>query len=170
MDTLLQMFAAQPAALRPFLDFDAAARLYTLTPDADIALLPFDEAIQDAMHRRFGTGDWPPSQGMLLSTTDQAFAAECSRAAPLIYVECGAGSGGHFQSAAGWQMGRLAMSPVSLDLTGAAAARPRSLWPVNAALRFLGVRCDLDDEATAFGLAGLAANGDIHARGWPLRP
>jgi hypothetical protein len=160
MDHVLRIFAGLPVALQALLALDADARLYTLTPDADIAVLPFDDAIQDALHRRFGTGDWPEAQGIGLSTTDQAFAAECSLAAPLVYMECGETAGQPFQSAAAWQSGRQTIAPIPLDLGGGAAARPRSLWPVNAAA---------EDASAAFGLAAFACNGEIHARAWPLR-
>ena len=166
----IRIFVGYPLALEPFCVLLSSARCYRLKPDADLAVLPFDDDLQDALHDRFGTGDWPENQGVLLSTTDQAFAAECSQRAPLAYLQCDDGAEGVFQSAAVWKAGQITIGPVSLDMSGPGARRPTPLRPINVALRALGVVAgSAVDEAAAFGLATYASNADICARGWPCR-
>ena len=169
MDDVLQLFVGLAEALRPFLALAPGARLYSLTRGATLAVLPLDDAIQDALHRRFGTGQWPERQRLLLSTTDQSFAADCSARAPIGYVEWVRSDATDLQSAAVWQHGRLTLGPTTLDLRGTGAGRPKSLWPVNVALRTLGIAAaTAGDELAVFGLADYFANADIHAHGWPL--
>ena len=171
MASNLSLFVGLPAALQPFLTLLPSARIYTLQPDANLAVLPFDEDLQDCLHDRFGTGDWPDAQGIALSTTDQAFAATCSQQAPLAFVQLvDDGAGEVFQSAAAWQSGRISIGPVTLDMSAAGARRASSLHPINIALRTLGVIATAGaDEFTAFGLAAHTSNADIHAHAWPQR-
>ena len=169
MDHVLRLFVGMPDALQPFLALVPDVRLYALTRHGTLAVLPFDDALQDALHRRFGTGQWPAGQRLLLSTTDQSFAADCSARAPLGYVEMLTDDVADLQSAAVWQHGRLTLGPTTLDLRGTGAGRPKSLWPVNVALRTLGISAaTAGDELSVFGLADYFANADIHAHGWPL--
>ena len=167
----IKLFVALPSALRPFVALVPELRLYTLRPDSDLAVLPFDEELQDRLHDQFGTGDWPEGQGILLSTTDQKFAAECSQIAPVAYLQCDDGSDGCvLQSATVWQLGQITIGPITLDTAGAGARRAVSLRPANVALRALGVIADpRGDETATFGLADYASNEDVHARAWPLR-
>ena len=166
----VRLFVALPSALRPFLALVPELRLYTLKPDTDLAVLPFDEVVQDRLHDRFGTGDWPDGQGLLLSTTDQKFAAECSQFAPVAYLQSDDGGDGVLQSAAVWQLGQITIGPITLDMAGAGARRAASLRPINVALRALGVVATPGvDETATFGLADYASNEDVHARAWPLR-
>ena len=166
----VRLFVSAPSALRPFLELSPAARLYTLTPDTDVAVLPYDEAVQDALHRRFGTGDWPEHQKLMLSTADQTFAAECSATAPLAYLETNYFGGIGMQSSAVWQLGRAAIAPTTMNSAAQGGQRPPTLWPINVALRALGVRASpAGDEFTAFGLVDFRSNEAIHARAWPLR-
>lgn len=170
MTDAIHIFVGVPAALQPFKAIASDVRFYTLTPDADLVVLLFDDELQDRLHSRFGTGDWPENQAANLSTTDQAFAAECSRHGPLAYLQSESEAGATFQSAALWQNGALTIGPAALDLGGANAGRAASLRPINVALRALGVTAlPARDEAMAFGLADFTSNADIRARGWPLR-
>lgn len=170
MADALRIFVGPRAALVPFKAVLAGVRCYVLTPDAELAVLPFDDEMQDMLHDRFGTGDWPEDQAIALSTTDQTFAAECSQHAPLAYVQCDEVEGALLQSAAVWQLGQATVGPVTLDLSGAGAGRSPALQPMNIALRALGVVArDGTDERTSFGLAEFTSNVVIHARGWPLR-
>ena len=124
----IRIFVGYPLALEPFCVLLSSARCYRLKPDADLAVVPFDDDLQDALHDRFGTGDWPENQGVLLSTTDQAFAAECSQRAPLAYLQCDDGAEGVFQSAAVWKAGpicRLCRSAACPIGAAGAPAAPR---------------------------------------------
>ena len=166
----IRVFAGLPSALRPFLDLTPAACLYTLTPDADIAVLPFDDDAQDALHRRFGTGDWPEGQAMGLSTTDQSFAAACSVKAPLAYLETEYFGGRGRQSAALWRGGRLAIPPATVDSADGTDQRALTLWPINVVLRALGVAAGASvDEFSAFALDGFRSNEKICATAWLRR-
>ena len=166
----VKLFAGTASSLRPFLELSPEARLYLLTQDADIAVLPYDEAVHDALHRRFGTGDWPKNQRLRLSTTDQTFAAECSARSPLAYLETDYFGGTGWQSAALWQLGRLAVGPTSLQTGGDSPTRAPSLWPINVVLRALGVRASGDtDEFSTFGIDLYRSNDDIHEQAYPLR-
>lgn len=170
MDRALKVFAGLPLALTGFRSVLPSARLYTLTPSSDLAVLPFDDDLQDSLHDRFGTGDWPESQAIALSTTDQAFAAECSRAAPLAFLQISEDNGFAVQSSAVWQMGSLTIGPMSLDLSANRPVPAVSLRPINVALRTLGVKSTPGrDELATFGLGDYICNDDIHARAWPLR-
>ena len=165
-----RVFVGLPVALAPFGALLPGTSLYTLQPDADLAVLPFDDELQDRLHDRFGTGDWPDDQGIALSTTDQTFAAGCSRHAPLAFLQCDDGDGVMQQSAALWQLGQLTIGPATLDLSGPGGGRAVKLRPINVALRTLGVMATASaDECSVFGLAGYASNADIRARAWPVR-
>lgn len=171
MTDAIRIFVGELAALQPFKGLASEVRFYTLTPDADLVVLLFDDELQDRLHSRCGTGDWPENQAVNLSTTDQTFAAECSRHGSLAYLQSESDAGATFQSAVLWQNGALTIGPVALDLGGANAGRAASLRPINVALRALGVKAEPPcDECAAFGLAGFASNADIRARGWSLRP
>ncbi len=164
------LFVGTAASLRPFAEMLPEARAYTLTPDADIAVLPYDEALEAALQRRFGTGDWPEGQALLLSSTVQTFAAECSLRAPLAYLETRYDGTGGQQAAVLWQGGRASIGPATLDIAGAGATRAPSLWPINVVLRALSVRATAtEDEFSAFGLGNFRANDRIHERAWPFR-
>ncbi len=163
-----KIFVGPRLAFQHFAAVFPPALLYALTPDADLVVLPFDEELQDRLHERFGTGDWPWE--ITLSTSDQTFAAECSQRAPLAYLQCDDADGLSLQSAAVWRHGQLAIGPTTLDMAAAGARRAVTLRPVNVALRSLGVKATPDaDEVTAFGLDAFASNADITARAWPVR-
>jgi hypothetical protein len=60
------------------------------------------------------------------------------------------------------------MAPVSLE-TRVALQRAAAVWPINAALRVLGVAATPDaDEFTVFGLGGWASNDAIKAGARPI--
>jgi hypothetical protein len=164
------LFAGSSIALRCFRDVVSDTPAYALTPDADIGVVLFDEALEDALQRRFGTGDWPEAQALLLSTTVQSFAAECSLRAPLAFLETYYDEVAGQQSAVLWQGGRAVVGPSTLDIVGAGAARAPTLWPINVALRALGVRADApQDEFSAFGFGLFRDHAAIRARAWPYR-
>jgi hypothetical protein len=165
----IHLFAGPIGVLDRFRMTVPVARLYRLTPSADIAVLPFDDAIQDALHVVNGTGDWLESSGHRLSTRDLAFAAEVSRIGPLAYLETDYSGRDGNQSAAFWIGGACTIGPLSLD-TATALTRPAPFWPINAALRALGIKATTsEDEFTAFGLRGVVSNDAIHTNAIPAR-
>ena len=59
------------------------------------------------------------------------------------------------------------MQPVTLD---AKVARPPQFWPINAALRALGVAARLPkDEFTVFGLMGFSSHTTIYEKAAEVR-
>lgn len=165
----VRIFVGTPAALAVFRQLEPALALYTLTSASELAVLPFDDDLQDRLHQRFGTGDWPETQSILLSTTDQSFAADCSMRAPLAYVETDYFGGNGTQSAMLWQAGQVLIGPITLDRAQGEQRQP-ALWPINVVLRTLGVRSKApEDEFAVFGLSNYRSNDDIHSRAWRLR-
>lgn len=170
MEHDLALFVGPRLSLRPFLEVMRDVRAYTLTPDSDLAVVPLDAPLEDALHRRFGTGDWPDGQALRLSTTVQTFAAECATLAPLAYIETHDLGDARQQSAVLWQSGRAVIGPSMLDLKGPGRQRPPSLWPINVVLRALGVRALAGgDEVAAFGLGNFRDAAAITATAWPFR-
>jgi hypothetical protein len=166
----IALFAGPASALRPFRNVWPEARAYTLSANSDIAVLPYDEPLESALHRRYGTGDWPDGQSLLLSTTVQSFAAECTLTAPLSYLQTFYDAGSGRQSAVLWQGGRASIGPATLDISGTARQRPPSLWPVNVVLRAFGVCATAtEDEFSVFGLNRFRDHASIHASAWPYR-
>ena len=165
MSANFRIFVAAPIALMPFRTLSSSAQIYLMRSGADLAVLPFDDDLQDRLHDRYGTGDWPDDQGITLSTTDQTFAAECSLKAPVACLQCITDASLVLHSAAVWQHGHLTIRPTTLDIGAAGARRAATLRPINVALRALGIVASpgLDEYAT-FGLDDTTTNAEIHAR------
>lgn len=109
---------------------------YLLAPNSPLLVVPIDDDDQDALHARHGTGEWMTS-GPRLTTTDLEFARTCSRGTALAYLETDYEGGHGRQSAILWREGEIVIGPATLvDFP----RRPPALWPINAALRGLGVR------------------------------
>lgn len=141
-----------------------SSQVYALTALAQLYVLPFDEAVQDEVHRALGTGDWPDSARHGLSSSDLLFAARVSEAGALAYVETDYEGRDGTQTAAVWQGGVLILAPHTID-TATALSRTPAVWPINAALRLIGVRASPpDDEFTTFGLRHWASNAEIRSR------
>jgi hypothetical protein len=125
------------------------ARIFALTPAAALWVLPLEEDVHDALHLRFGTGEWLKT-GARLTSTDLAALGRLTAGSSMAYIETDYFGSVGTQSAVVWRDGQLAMQPVTLD---AKVARPPQFWPINAALRALGVVAQPpDDEFTVFGL------------------
>jgi hypothetical protein len=166
----VRLFAGPRRALARIRELLPAAAVFALTPGAEIAVLPLDDDLHDALHRHYGTGSWHEDTAFGLSTGDMAFAADVSRAAPVAWLETSYAGGNGTQSAALWIGGALAVGPLSLD-AGKAKSRPPAFWPINVALRGLGIVATTGrDEFQTFGLAGYRSNDAIKAQAFPLSP
>ena len=166
MGHAVRVFAGPLIALRAFERISRHARVYALTPDAPVFVVPFNEDLEDDVQQLQGTGDWLQT-GPRLSTGTMAFADRASQGASLGYLETEYFGGIGEQSAVLWQNGVLTLGPLSMsnDSSGAVGRRPRSLWPVNAVLRGLGVRsAGHDDEFDALGLGAYRSLAAIAER------
>jgi hypothetical protein len=139
-----------------------------LEPASSLLVLPLDEELHDALHRLHGTGEWL-ERGPRLTTRDLAIAADASRGSALAYVETDYFGGTGSQSAVVWHDGEISLRPVSMASQEAATRAPQ-FWPVNAALRALGVVARKDaDEFTVLGLGNCRNHEALVARGAPVR-
>lgn len=164
----VRAFAGPIAALRPFLALARGARAYALTAAADTLVLPVTDDLHDTLHAVYGTGEWL-TEGPRLSTGDMAFAATASRGTVLAYVETNYFGGEGEQSAMLWRDGSEVLRPTRMA-TATARTRPPYLWPVNVALRGLGITALAgQDEFTTFGLGHFRSVEDImdHAVAMP---
>jgi hypothetical protein len=149
-------------ALRAVRTVAPMARIFALTPGARLWVLPLNDDVHDAVHAAFGTGEWL-RRGAQLTTTDLMSLARLSQGSAVAYIETNYTGPTGSQSAALWRDGVVAMQPVSLD---ASVSRPPQFWPINAALRSLGVIAQgTADEFTVFGLMGYRSNAMIAANG-----
>ena len=165
MSLALALFAGPPDVLARFeallpVTAGPLATCFWLLPGAELAVLPLTEALHDALHRANGTGDWLDT-GARLTTSDLAFAAGVSRTGPLAYLETDGVDGDVQQSALVWASGTLVLGPLFLS-GGQAVVPPRHLWPINAALRGLGLRARAGStEFDTFGLGQFGSNEAI---------
>jgi hypothetical protein len=159
--------------MQPLLAVQAVAptaRIFALTPSrhagASLWVSPLDEDVHDALHLRFGTGEWLKT-GALLTTTDLVTLGRLSVGSAMAYIETAYTGAEGTQSAVVWRDGQVAMQPVTLD---AKVARPPQFWPINAALRALGLLAKpTEDEFTAFGLMGYRSHAMIAERAVEVR-
>lgn len=160
MGHAVNLFIGPMTALRAVAAASPNARVFALAPNAGFLALPLTEAVHDDMHRSFGTGDWLET-GPMLTSSDLAHAARASRGTALAYVETDYFGGAGRQNALLWRDGALVLQPAELVADGQ-VKRPRSLWPINAVLRGLGVtaRSGLD-EFDSIGLGAWRTNEDI---------
>ncbi len=159
------LFAGHPAALKPYAEISPLTRLYRLTPAAELVVMPLDDALQDDLHRRSGTGEW--LDVVRLTSADMAFAARSSLRGAIAYVETDYADGAGAQAATLWSAGASAIRPLSLT-THASLGRPRSTWPINVVLRALGVVATANrDEFETFGLTQYRDNATIAQRAAP---
>ena len=166
----VKLFVGPLLVLRPFLEVSDHAGIYALTPDASLFVVPYSDELQDDIHGANGTGEWL-EDGPRLSTGDMTFAARASATAKIGYLETEYFGGAGEQSAALWAGGQLVLGPLSLHVDGYGAGRPRSLWPINAVLRGLGVETDgRMDEFDAIGLGNYRSNSAIEEMAQRLAP
>ncbi len=165
----VRLMAGSARVLAAYRALTPLAHLFALTSGAEILVLPLDDDLHDALHRAYGTGEWR-SQAPLLSTGDMAFAAEASREGPLACLETSYFGGSGQQAAIVWQNGEVVLGPSVMKRKDQERRAP-SLWPVNAALRTLGVAArDGEDEFQAFGLHFYRSNEAIWSMAARARP
>ena len=163
----VRLLVGPESAMRSIRTLVPRVRIFALTSaPAALALVLTDEA-HEALHAANGTGEWldfaTEESGPRLTTTDMAFAARASMGSALSWIEtCYEGGQGE-QVAAAWIDGALAMKP---NLLRTKENRPRSLRPINVALRLLGLTPSIagHDEFEAFGLTHYCSNEAILAR------
>lgn len=141
----IQLFFGPLVVLRRYRQLVPEARLFALTPQPQFFALPLDENLRDKLHASHGTGDWADA-GPELSSGDLAFAAKASSGAQLAYLETDFSNGAGLQGAAVWEDTRLAMAPASLEI-GAGSQRPVTIWPINTALKRMGIKPDAGRDA-----------------------
>lgn len=156
----VRLIAGSPRVLSAYATLTPMAQLFALTSVATIAVLPLDDDLHDALHRAYGTGEWRTSPP-LISSGDMAFAAEASRQGPLACLETSYFGGAGQQAAVVWMDGEIVLGPHMLKRQDQERRSP-ALWPVNAALRMLGVVAGTgEDEFQAMGLHFYRSNEDI---------
>lgn len=166
----VSLFVGPKAALRPYLEAAPRARMFALTPAAPLFVLPLTDEVHDALHALNGTGEWIEGEAPLrLTNTDMAFAAKAARGTALAYVETDTFGGKGAQSAAAWIDGELVARPTTLATP---SGRPHALWPINAALRTIGVKAVgsgvMQDEFSVLGIGLFRSNEAILERGLPV--
>lgn len=167
MGHALKLFAGPSTAMRAFEKASSHAFVYRLRSESALCVVLLYDDLQDDLHRLSGTGDWLET-GPRISTGDMVFAARASIGSAVAYLETEYFGGVGEQSSALWKDGQLVLGPLHMDDT--VSGRPRSLWPINAALRGLGVRIEGSqyiDEFEAFGLADYRSHDAIAGRAFP---
>lgn len=160
MSHCVNLFIGQLPALRVIAAVSPRARVFALAPGPEFLALPLTDEVHDDIHRQLGTGDWLAT-GAMLSSTDLVLAQRASRGLALAYVETDYFGGAGRQNALLWRDGALILQPAEL---ASGASRPRSLWPINAVLRGLGVVAAASaDEFETLGLALWRSNEAILA-------
>lgn len=163
----VSLLAGSLGALRPYLQIVRGSCAYALTPGAQLLVLPLTEQVHDALHAAYGTGEWLPA-GPRLSSRDLAFALDASRGTALAYLETDYFGGVGGQCAVLWVGGGEVLRPACMD-AAVGRTRPPVFWPINAALKGLGVAAPSGlDEFTAFGLGNFRSNERIIAEAVPV--
>ena len=147
----VRLFVGSAQALKPLHEAAGLCGLYALAPAARLLVLPLDETIHEI-------------GGPLLTSSDMAAAAKASEVDRVAYLETDYLDGDGLQHAVVWQGGILTLGPLTLDVSQS-RSRHASLWPVNVALRSLGVEADMwRDEFTVFGLDRYRSCAEILSR------
>lgn len=163
----LHLFVGHQEVLRRYIELAPHLRLFRLTVAAELAVLAIDDDVLDALHKIYGTGEW--SDTLRLTSSDLAFAAETSKRGALAYVETDYFGGAGRQAAAVWTGGALALRPLAMT-SEQGLARPAATWPINAALRLLGVTAPARSDAfEAFGLGQYRSVAEIATGAIPVQ-
>jgi len=172
----VRMFVGPKAALRRYKDLVPTLKAFALVPAAGLDALPISQAEHGQLQARYGTGEWLELPNMhddatplMLTSTDITFAVRASQGTALAYLQTDFEGGAGSQIAIVWLDGALALRPVAMHTT---EGRAKKLWPINAALRLMGVVAAYtnpdDDEFTAFGLTRYRSNDEVLARAIPV--
>lgn len=171
----IALFVGPKRALSAFASIGNLAHFYALTLDAGLFIVPATLPFRDLLHAANGTGEWfdVGSSGgkFTLTTSDMSFAIKSSAGSALAWIEAGRFGDERYQGAAVWIDGALAFGPASASLSD---PRPRSLQPINSALRLLGAASQKAtqgvDEFARFGLADYPSNDAIIQRAHKVMP
>jgi hypothetical protein len=156
----VRLFVGSLPPLRAIQALAPMARIFALSPAATLWVLPLDDDVHDALHRHSGTGEWLPG-ATRLTKTDLVSVARLTKGCEVAYIETAYVGRSGTQSAVVWRDGAVVMQPVALDAT---VSRPPQFWPINGALRALGVQAHPpDDEFTTLGLMGYRSHAMIAA-------
>ena len=156
----LSVFVGPRSTLMRFKDFNPTTRIFALPGAARDCIAPFDDELQDAIQREFGTGSWPKG-GVGLSTGHMAGAARVSMGGKLAYLQISITADGFDQVAIVWSEGTCVMKPMTLKASDS-ARRPRSLWPTNIALKQIGIVAGkARDEMESVGLYDILKENDV---------
>lgn len=159
----LQLFVGHLNTLCAYRSIADEVRVYALSADAKLFVLPLSDDLHDAFHAAYGTGEWLDS-GPRLSTGDMAFAARVSQGSALAYLETDYFAGIGAQSAALWEDGLIRVGPITMTAEEG-QKRSRTLWPINMTLRTLGINVvGSQDGFEAIGFASYRSNEDIRNR------
>jgi hypothetical protein len=162
----VRLFVGPMQSLRALQGEAPSARIFALHPLATLWVMPLDDHVHDSLHRRHGTGEWL-GNGPSLTSVDLMIGARASTGSELAYLETNYAGPDGTQSAALWRDGRLILGPITL---AAAVPRPARFWPINAALRGLGVVASPpQDEFIAFGLVPYRSHDAIYAQASEVR-
>lgn len=167
MEHKISVFVGPWRALAVLTAGIADPSIVSLKAATDLFVLTVDDDLLDALHRINGTGEWL-DHGARLSSTDLAAAARASKECALAYLETDYAGGSGSQSAAVWHDGDTSLKPTTMSIDEL-HRRAAQFWPVNAALRAIGVVAAAgEDEFTTFGLAAHSTNTAILADGRPV--
>ncbi len=86
MGHAVRLFAGPFFALRTFEQISRHARIFALTPEATVFVVPFDEDLEDDVQQFQGTGDCLVA-GPRISTGVMVFAARASQGGRISYLE-----------------------------------------------------------------------------------
>ena len=134
----IRMFAGPALALRAYAEIVPGLLGFALTRDANLLVLPLTGDLHEILQAAYGTGEEWLEHGPRLSLGDLAFAKRASAGSELAYIEMNQEGAGFSQAAALWADAETVIKPAHLDAE-TATRRPRAFWPVNAALKRLGV-------------------------------
>jgi hypothetical protein len=120
----------------------------------DFEFAPLTEDVADSIRDRFQPVPLDGEDKFYYLTTQlAACASECSKLGPVAYIEAELFGGTGHQGSMVWRDGRVVRDPHREESTGHGKPRPQAEWPINAALREIGVwTTGASDEFDSIGL------------------
>lgn len=154
------MFVGPRSGLQGIIDASSGGSLFLLERAPGLLVLPLTLALHEALHAARGTGAWL-SSGPQITCSDMALAEAASRSCRIAYLEADYGSNAGSQSAVAWADGVQVLGPATMSADQAAKVAP-GLWPVNAALKIVGVPTGANSDAfLELGLARFHSSEDM---------